>query len=117
MAGVLNGFSVLMSGVFAEHISMDVHTAWSYLIFLSLIPLLLAYSLSFWGMDSVPNGISVYGLMVCAVDIVFLVTILGGGLEAGLGSFMEWFSVFTYLVWILLVSLVVLQRWRLEYRT
>jgi hypothetical protein len=104
-AGVVNGLAVLMSGVFAEHVDMDAHTAWSYLIFFSLIPLLLVYSLAFWKMAGGLKAISLIGFAVCAVDIFFLATILSGGLDTGLGSIMEWFSVFSYLAWILLVSL------------
>lgn len=109
-AGVVNGLAVLMSGVFAEHVDMDAHTAWSYLIFFSLIPLLLAYSLAFWKMIEGSKGISLYGFVVCAVDIFFLAIILSGGLDPGLGSLMEWFSVFSFLAWITLVSLDVLRR-------
>ena len=108
-AGVINGLAVLMSGVYAEHIDMQAHTTWSYLIFFSLIPLLLAYSLAFWKMRGGSKAISLYGFAVCAVDIFFLATILSGGLDPGLGSIMEWFSVFSYLVWILLVSLHLLK--------
>ena len=54
---------------------MDTHTTWSYLIFFSLIPLLLAYSLVFWKMAGGSKAISLYGFVVCAVDIFFLVPI------------------------------------------
>ncbi|MFN2236539.1 MAG: DUF998 domain-containing protein [Anaerolineales bacterium] len=104
-AGVVNGLAVLMSGAYAEHINMKAHTTWSYLIFFSLIPLLLAYSLAFWKRTGGSKAISLYGFVVCAVDVFFLANILSGGLDPGLGSVMEWFSVFSYLVWILLVSL------------
>jgi hypothetical protein len=114
-AGVVNGVGVLMSGVFAEHVDMDVHTSWSYLIFFSLIPLLLAYSLVFWKMAGGSKGISLVGFAVCAVDIFFLTTILSGGLDPGLGSLMEWFSVFSYLLWITLVSLDVLKWYSCEF--
>lgn len=105
LAGVINGGSVLMSGVYAEHVNMDAHTTWSYLIFLSLVPVLLTFSIAFWGKPGTSRGISVYGFVVCAVDIFFLATILSGGLDPGLGSIMEWFSVFSYLVWVILVAL------------
>jgi len=114
LAGVINGVAVLMSGVYAEHINMDAHTTWSYIIFLSLIPLLLAFNLAFWGTPGISKGISRYGFVVCAIDIFFLITILSGGLGPGLGSVMEWFSVFTYRIWILLVSLVFRTRSHVE---
>lgn len=110
LAGVTNGGSVLMSGVYAEHVNMDAHTTWSYIIFLSLIPVLLAFSLAFWGIPGTSRSISLYGFVVCAVDIFFLATILSGGLDPGLGSIMEWFSVFSYLVWVMLVALDVRKR-------
>ena len=37
LAGLINGLSVIMSGVNAEHVNMDAHTTWSFLIFISLI--------------------------------------------------------------------------------
>jgi len=105
LVGIINGISVLMSGVYAEHVNMGAHTTWSYIIFISLIPTLLAFNLLFRVAPGVSKGVSGYGFLVCAIDIFFLVTILNGGLEPGLVSFMEWFSVFTFLGWVLLLSL------------
>lgn len=107
LAGILNGIAVFMSGVNAEHVNMEAHKSWSYMIFFTFIPILLIFNLVLW---RIAKGISLYGFIVCAVDIFFLATILSGGLDPGLGSFMEWASVFTYLVWVGLVSLNMLKR-------
>ncbi len=110
LAGVTNGLSVLMSGVFTEHINMDLHITWSYLIFFSFIPVLLAYNLAFRGMLITSKSIRMYGFIVCGIDIFFLTTILIGGQSPGLGSIMEWFSVFIFLAWVKLVSLDLLKK-------
>jgi hypothetical protein len=111
LTGILNGIAVLMSGVYAEHINMEAHISWSYLIFFTFIPVLLVFNLVLW---RIAKGTSLYGFIVCAVDIFFLATILSGGLDPGLGSIMEWASVFAYLAWVGLVSLDVLKGSRSE---
>ena len=79
-------------------------------IFFSLIPVLLAIGLAFWPLKGFPRVIGIFGLAACIIDIFFLATLLSGYTGAGFGSFMEWFSVFSYLVWIALISLDVLRR-------
>jgi hypothetical protein len=119
VAGIINGISVLMSGVYPEHAieiidmtntNVSEHETWSFLIFFSFIPVLLAFSLGFWGMNGTSRWVTLYGFLVCAIDVIFLATVLSDGQ----GAIMEWFSVLSYLIWVLLVSLDVLKRSRAE---
>jgi hypothetical protein len=114
LAGLTNGLAVFMTGVNPLHLTGDIsaHVTWSYIIFFSLIPVLVVFGLAFWRVRGVSRYIGLYGLAVCAIDILFLATLLSGHIGAGLGSIMEWFSVFSYMVWIVLVSLDVLARSR-----
>jgi hypothetical protein len=116
VAGIANGVSVFMSGVFAEHVNMDIHVFWSYLIFLSFIPVLLAYGLIFWRVPGASKFVASYGFIVCAIDTGLLVAILTSGLGSGVGSIMEWVSVFTYLAWVALVSVEQLGRSCVDHR-
>jgi hypothetical protein len=115
--GLINGISVSLSGVYAEHTNMDAHVTWSYLIFFSLIPVLLAFSLALRGMKETSRWVILYGFLVCAIDIIFLATVLSGGLGSSPGSIMEWVSVFSYLFWVVLISLDLLKRSRAESRS
>lgn len=117
LAGLINGVSVSMSGVYAEHINMDAHTTWSYLIFFSLIPVLLAFGLALRGMMGTFVWVTPYGFLVCAIDIILLATVLSGGLGSRQGSTMEWLSVFSYLIWVVLISLHLLKRSRADSRS
>jgi hypothetical protein len=115
IAGIINGISVSMSGVYPEHvieiidittINVDQHETWSFLIFFSFIPVLLAFSLAFRGTSGASRWVTLYGFLVCAIDVIFLATVM----SEGWGTIMEWFTVFSYLIWVLLVSLDVLKR-------
>jgi hypothetical protein len=118
LAGLMNGLAVFMTGVNPLHLAGDInaHVTWSYIIFFSLIPVLVAFGLAFWRVKGVSRYIGLYGFAACAIDIFFLATLLSGHVGAGLGSIMEWFSVFSYIVWIALVSFDVLVRSRVESR-
>jgi hypothetical protein len=113
-AGIINGISILMSGVYPErvieindltNINVNEHESWSLLIFISLIVVLLTFGLAFWRMSGTLRWVSLYGFLVCAIDVVFLFTFLSDGP----GAIMEWFTVISYLIWVLLVSLDVLK--------
>lgn len=106
LAGLTNGLAVFMSGINPLSLTGDIsaHVTWSYLIFFSLIPVLIIFSLIFWRVNGLSRHIGLYGFAACAIDIFFLVTLLSGHIGAGLGSIMEWFSVLIYLIWIGLVS-------------
>ncbi len=118
LAGLVNGLAIFMTGINPLNLTGDInaHVTWSYIIFFSLIPVLIAFGLAFWMVKGVSRYIGIYGFVVCAIDIVFLVTLLSGHIGAGLGSIMEWFSVFSYLGWIALTSLDVLVKVRVESR-
>jgi hypothetical protein len=111
VAGIVNGVSVVMAGAFAEHINMGVHVGSALVVFLSFVPMLVAYGLIFWKLRGFSRFVSVYGFVVCAIDVGLVAVLFTGGLDAGPGSIMEWVSVFTYLSWVGLVS-VDLLRWQ-----
>jgi hypothetical protein len=119
IAGLISSFSVIMSGVYPEHVieiiditnsNVNEHETWSYLIFFSMIPLLLAFSLAFRRMSRTSRWVTRYGFLVCAIDVIFLST----ALSDGPGALAEWIAVLGYLIWVLLVSLDVLKRSRAE---
>jgi len=119
IAGIISGISASISGFNPEHvieitdlmnINVNEHETWSFLIFFSLIPMLLAFSLAFRGMSGISRWVILYGFLVCAIDVIFLAMVLSDGQDA----IMEWFTVFSYLIWVLLVSLDVLKRSRAE---
>jgi hypothetical protein len=119
IAGIINGISASMSGINPEHvieitnitnINVNEHETWSFLIFFSFIPVLLAFSLAFRGTSGTSRWVTLYGFLVCAIDVIFLATFLSDGQ----GAIMEWFTVCSYLIWVLLVSLDVLKRSRAE---
>jgi hypothetical protein len=114
LVGLINGLAIFMTGINPLSLTGDIgaHVTWSYIIFFSMIPMLVAFSLVFWKTQGNSRYIGIYGFAVCAIDTVFLVTLLGGHIGAGLGSIMEWFSVFSYLAWIVFISLDVLVRSR-----
>jgi len=104
LSGIFNALALLMTGVYAQHIDMDVHITWSYLIFYSLIPLLVAYSLALWGKTKRLTAVSVFGCIVCLVDFFFLARIIRHGLGSGVGPVLEWATVFAYMTWVCLMS-------------
>jgi len=117
IAGIISSISASMSGVYPERvieisdltsINANEHETWSIIIFFSFILVLLAFSLTFWRMRGTSRWIALYGFLVCAIDVIFLATILIGSK----GAIMEWITVFGYLIWVLLVSLDVLKRSR-----
>jgi len=120
IASLISSSSIIMSGVYPErvieitdltNINGNEHETWSFIIFFSFIPVLLAFSLAFWGTSGASRWVTLYGFLVCAIDVIFLATALG---ESRQGAIMEWFTVFSYLIWVLLVSLDVLKRSRPE---
>ncbi len=119
ISGIISGISALMSGVYPERvieitdltsINDNQHESWSILIFFSFILVLLAFSLTFWRTSGTSRWITLYGFLVCAIDVIFLAALLSDSQ----GAIMEWITVFSYLIWVLLVSLDVLKRSRAE---
>jgi len=120
IAGIINGFSISMSGVYPEHVieityltnvNTNEHETWSYLIFFSFIPVLLTFSLVFWGTRGTSRWVTLYGLLVCIIDVIFLAVALSDSRQ---GPIMEWVAVFSYLIWVLIISMDVLKRSRAE---
>ncbi len=112
IAGQVNGVSVFMAGVVAEHVNLGVHIGWSLLIFASFLPLLTAFGLVFWRLGGFPRAIGMYGFAVCLADLGLLAALFTGGPDSGADSVMEWVAVFAYLAWVALVSAEQLSRIR-----
>lgn len=112
LAGLANGLGVIMAGVYAQHVDMSKHTAWSYVVFYSLLPLLLAFSLAFRGMQGAPRRISLCGFIACAIDVALLAALLSNHDGPGIAPPLEWLSVFSFMVWFALISFDVLMKWR-----
>ena len=104
VAGIVNGLAVAMAGVVAEHVHLGAHIGWSLLIFVSFLPLLLAYGLVLWRRGGFSRAVGAYGFAVCLTDLGLLAALFVGGPESGPGSLMEWVAVFAYLAWVGLVS-------------
>jgi hypothetical protein len=104
-AGLVNGVSVVLAGAVAEHVHMGVHMGWSLLIFVSYLPLLVAYSMLLWSLPGFAKPVSLYGYAVCGIDVGLLVALLHGGTDPGAGSLMEWVAVFAFLLWVVLLTL------------
>jgi len=120
IAGLISSFSVIMSGVYPERvieitdftsINANEHETWSLVIFFSMILLLVAFGLAFWRTSGTLRWVTLYGFLVCAIDVIFLVTVLSDSRQ---GAIMEWFTVFSYLIWVFLISLDVLKSSRAE---
>ena len=102
--GLINGVSVVLTGAVAEHIHMGVHIAWSLLVFVSFVPLLVAYSMLLWSQGGTKRLVSLWGYVVCGVDLGLLAALVYAGSDPGVGSLMEWIAVFAFLVWVVLLS-------------
>jgi hypothetical protein len=119
LVGLINGLAIFMTGINPLSLTGDIsaHVTWSYIIFFSMIPMLVAFSLVLWKTKGNSRYVGIYGFAVCAIDTVFLVTLLSGHIGAGLGSIMEWFLVFSYLAWIVFISIDVLVKSRANAET
>ena len=107
--GLVNSVAVVLTGAVAEHIHMGVHIAWSLLVFVSFIPLLVAYSMLLWSLGGAKRLVGLCGYVVCGVDLGLLAALVYGGTDPGAGSLMEWIAVFAFLIWVVLLSYSILR--------
>jgi hypothetical protein len=104
--GLLNSLSVLLTGVFAESINMEMnqlHFIFSVCIFATLFPLLLIVSLSLFFHPEYPNYITVWGFIAFIIDAVFLLTVIIGGEMFENAAILDFLAVFSYFFWIFLI--------------
>lgn len=98
--GLMNGFSIFMSGVYPEVPHYQTHFTWSLLIFIAFIPVLILFGLYLRRYSGLNKIISYSGFMLAAYNIIFVIYVLKEGTSSG--SLLEWISVFSYLGWIIL---------------
>jgi hypothetical protein len=108
--GLTNGLAVLMSGGYAQHLDYNAHIIWSFIIFFSLIPMLIVFGLAFWVIKGISRYFGLYSFIVCAIDSFFLTLLLSGQIGTGLDLVMEWIPVFSFLIWVLFISFDVLRK-------
>ena len=107
--GIINGISIMMSGVFSEDI-YALHCIWGLLIFISFIPVLFLTNIMLIQKEGVIKGVSVYGFAVGVIDTTFVVYVLFFG--TGEGSILEWITVFSFLLWVVAIAIILIWKHR-----
>ena len=101
--GIVNGFSIFLSGIFSESVNYPLHVLFSFLIFFTLLPLLIMTNIYILNDQNYKRITSIFGFIVVTIDLIFTVlAIIGGDLFKN-AALMEWLSIFTYFVWMLLI--------------
>ena len=70
--GVANGFSIFMSGIFAESVNYPLHFIFSFSIFFTLLPLLILINVYLWKTQNYTMFISLLGFTVAVIDFIFV---------------------------------------------
>ena len=99
--GIMNGFSIFMTGVYPEVPHYQIHFTWSLLIFIAFIPVLIFISLYLRRYSGLNKIISYLGFILGAYNFAFVIYVLAIGTSSG--SLLEWISVFSYIGWIILI--------------
>lgn len=102
--GFVNALSIIMTGVFSESVNYSLHVFWSFLIFISFVPVLILVNTALLTYPGFNKLISYYGFVVAVIDVSLLVMLLIVGFGPGIGPLMEWIAVFSYLVWVGLIA-------------
>lgn len=101
--GIMNGLSIFMSGIFAESINYPLHFLFSFLIFFTLLPLLLMMNIYIWNNQNYTKISSILGFIVASINLIFIViAIIGGDLFEN-AAILEWISLFSYFLWMLVI--------------
>lgn len=98
--GCVNGFSILMSGVYPEVPHYQKHFIWSLLIFITLVPVFIFVSLLLRQHSRLDKIIGYSGFALAGYNIIFVLYVIAEGTTSG--SILEWIAVFSYISWILL---------------
>ncbi len=101
--GIINALSIILAGVYSESINMEQHEFWSLLIFITFLPILVSFNYILLRDHNNIRIISYYGFLIALVDVIFLTLLSLTGYN-GLGALMESMSVFTYCLWVSLIS-------------
>jgi hypothetical protein len=106
--GIANGISIFMSGVFAESVNYTLHFLFSFLIFLTLLPLLLLVNIYIRNNQIFPKIVSNLGSLVILIDLIFIITAVIGGELFENAAIMEWLSLASYFIWMITVIFYVI---------
>ena len=109
--GLFNAFTIIMAGVFNEDI-YTLHFIFSFLIFATWIPVLISMNYILFNQGGYERGISYYGFVLAALNIVFVTFVLSFGTSSG--SIIEWISIFSFQSWVLLLVLIILWQYRTQ---
>ena len=105
--GLLNGVSVLMSAVFSEGIVYELHFIWSFMIFLTWIPVLFLTNSFLVQESGFAKWTGVYGLGLAIFDTVFVIFVVLFG--TGGGAIIEWVTIFSFLGWTILIAIAAIR--------
>jgi hypothetical membrane protein len=101
LSGAVSALSLVMIGIFCEDYDF-YHLFWSGAFFISLLFTMAALTLSMFGNGRFIRPIGYYGVIVIAIDVVFIaikVLSLMQGSTLPMNELFEWFTVFTGLAW------------------
>ena len=104
VVGFVNALSIIMTGVFSESVNYSLHVFWSFLIFISFVPVLILVNSALLTYPGFNKLISYYGFVVAVIDASLLIMLLIAGFGPGIGPLMEWIAVFSYLIWVGLIA-------------
>ena len=109
--GMINSFSIIMSGVFSEDI-YSLHFVFSLLIFATWIPVLFSMNYFLFKQGGYEKGISYYGFALGGLNIIFVLFVLLFGTDSG--AIIEWIAIFSFQSWALLVVLFIIWRFQTQ---
>ena len=106
LIGLLNGASIVLSAVFSEDF-YDLHFIWSFMIFLTWIPILFLTNVHLVKQEGILRPIGVYGLGLAIFDTAFVIHVLTSGTSTG--AINEWITIFAFLGWTILIGLAAIR--------
>jgi hypothetical protein len=107
--GILNGISILGSGIFAESVNYPFHFFFSFSIFFTLLPLLGIANIFLWTKTELHKIISLSGIIVIVIDLLFVFLVIIGGELFDNAAIMEWLSLASYFLWMFLLVLFIVK--------
>ncbi len=105
-AGVFTAISLLMTGIFPGDF-LFLHFIWAVLFFISVALTIILVNTSLFHQPRIDRRIILFGYLVVAFDLFFLLQVLYGGTV--IVVFTEWITVFAFLGWVVLVAGIVLR--------
>jgi hypothetical membrane protein len=100
IVGLASGFALIMIGVFSEDY-MASHIFWSNVFFILILFVLILTNISLLTHPKFNKLIAIFGFVVALIDFVFVV--ISGG------AIIEWFTVFSALVYVAFVVVSMLK--------